>query len=414
MKQERIETNKAPLLEVDVCHGDLVIRSWSETAVSLQSDQYQTNKTEAGLKLTSYGSTKRIVPHDASLTIGQVQGDLLVKYLHGDFSLQKGDGDVVLVGLNKAKLGTVNGDLSAKQIDGDISVETVNGDVVCRQVQSVNAGTVNGDISVRFANGATNLQAINGDINLRAISGAVNVKRGNRDLNASQIDGILYLPHIHGDIRLKGPLADGKHIATAQGDIVLRWPAAAPVTINAAAPSIKNRLVLQDAEAENGSLTGHVKHGAAVLNLEANGRIVLKESQLVKDEWERDSGAAYGFDFAFDFADIGERISREVEQNVSRITAEIQSRFSPNFGEEIGEKFARKAEQAAAKAEKAAARAQKRAEQQQSHWPASAPKRAKSPKPKASPEEQIKILKMVEQGIISPEEANDLLQALEA
>ncbi len=303
-------------------------------------------------------------------------------------------------------------------MDGDISVETVNGDTICRQVQTVNAGTVNGDISIRFANGSANLQEINGDINLRGISGEVNVKTGNRDVNVSQIDGAIYLPHINGDIRLEGPLSAGKHTCTANGDIVLRWPADAPVTLNAQASSIKNRLMLDAVEEGAGSLNGHIQNGAAVLNLEAKGRIVLKESQLVKDEWEQDSGEDFGFDFAFDFADIGERISREVEQNVSRITAEIQSRFGPNFGEEISEKFARKAEQAAAKAEKAAARAQQRAERHQArgHWappPPPAPKPPNPPKPKSSPEEQIKILKMVEQGIISPEEANTLLQALE-
>ena len=56
MTQERIETNKAPLIEVDACQGDLVIRSWSETAVSIQSDEYQATETEAGLKLSSQGS----------------------------------------------------------------------------------------------------------------------------------------------------------------------------------------------------------------------------------------------------------------------------------------------------------------------------------------------------------------------
>ncbi|MBE2200741.1 MAG: hypothetical protein IAE79_19165, partial [Anaerolinea sp.] len=45
-----------------------------------------------------------------------------------------------------------------------------------------------------------------------------------------------------------------------------------------------------------------------------------------------------------------------------------------------------------------------------------APRRPGPPPPpakKASTEEQLKILKMVEQGIISPEEANMLLEALE-
>ncbi|MCZ7671402.1 MAG: hypothetical protein M5U34_31845 [Chloroflexi bacterium] len=125
MSQERIETNKAPLIEVTACHGDLVIRSWSETAVSIQSDQHEAKQTETGLALSSHGDLKLIVPTNASLHIGQVHGDLVIKRVSGDLSLQIGDGDVVLVGLNNVKLGTINGDLSAKQPDGDLSVETV-------------------------------------------------------------------------------------------------------------------------------------------------------------------------------------------------------------------------------------------------------------------------------------------------
>jgi hypothetical protein len=150
-------------------------------------------------------------------------------------------------------------------------------------------------------------------------------------------------------------------------------------------------------------------------------RIVLKEAQLVKDEWEQDSREDFGFGdwsgLAFDFADIGERISREVEQNVNRFAAEIQNKFGPDFGEKMAEKFARKAEQAATKAEQAAERVQQRSERQQARqtrWAPPPPKPPTPPKPKSSPEEQIKILKMVEQGTISPEEANTLLQALES
>lgn len=421
MSQERIETNKAPLIQVDACHGDLVIRNWSETAVSIQSDQYEANETEAGLSLTSHGSMKLTVPSSASLNLGQVHGDLVVKRVSGDLSLQTGDGDVILVGVNNVKISTINGDLSAKQLDGDLSVETVNGDAVCRQVQTINAGTVNGDLSIRFANGSVNLQDINGDINLRGISGDVNVKKGSRDVNISQIEGMIYLPQIHGDIRLKGPCSAGKHTCNADGDIVLRWPVDAPVTINAAAAAIKNRLPLQDVVEEAGKLNGRLGTDGPVLNLEAKGRIVLKEAQLVKDEWEQDSSEDFGFGdwagFGFDFVDIGERISHEVEQNIGRITTEIQNKFGPDFGEKMAEKFARKAEQAAAKAEEAADRVQQRSERQQarqSRWAPPPPKPPTPPKPKSSPEEQIKILKMVEQGIISPEEANTLLQALES
>jgi DUF4097 and DUF4098 domain-containing protein YvlB len=422
MSQERIETNKSPLIHVESCNGDLVIRSWSETAVSIKSSQYDANETEAGLTLSSSGSMTLTIPTAASLTIGAVHGDLVVKRVSGDLSLQTGDGDVILVGLNNIKINTINGDLSAKQLDGDLFVETINGDASCRHVQSVAAGVVNGDISVRFANGSVRLQEINGDAGLRGINGDVFVENGRRDANLREIAGLIQLYHVNGDIRLKGPLCAGDHNCTANGDIVLRWPANHPVTINASAAAIKNRLPLQDVEESATTLSGHLEKGGPVLNLKANGRIILKEAQLVKEGWEQESSESFGFGedfdfgFAFDFADLGERISREVQQNIERITTDIQSKFGPDFGEKMAEKFARKAERAAAKAEKAAERAQRRAARQQARqtrWsPPPPPGPTKPSPPKSSPEEQIKILKMVEQGILSPEEANTLLEAL--
>ena len=67
------------------------------------------------------------------------------------------------------------------------------------------------------------------------------------------------------------------------------------------------------------------------------------------------------------------------------------------------------------KAEKAAERARQRAERQQRYGVRVSRTAAPTPEPKqkASSEEQLKILKMVEQGIISPNEAATLLEALE-
>ncbi len=291
MGQERIETNKAPLIEVDACHGDLVIRSWSETAVSIQSDQYEAKETEAGLTLTSYGTLKLFVPENTSLNLGKVRGNLIVNQVNGDLSLQTADGNVTLVGPNHVKINTVNGNLSVKQLGGDFSVETVNGNATWHQVQGVNTGTINGNSHIHFAQGAVNLQKINGNVSLRSIGGAVHItQKVNGNLNASQIDSILNLTHVNGNIRLDGPLTKGDHFCKAAGDIVVRWPADAPVIINATAAAIKNRLPLQDVVEEAGRLNGRLQNGSTVLNLEAKGRIELKEAQFGKDDWYQDGG----------------------------------------------------------------------------------------------------------------------------
>lgn len=137
---------------------------------------------------------------------------------------------------------------------------------------------------------------------------------------------------------------------------------------------------------------------------------------MVNARWEDDSEFAFGFDFA----DLGEQITNQVNEGIARFASHIETRFGPDFGEKVAQKAARKAEEAARKAERAAERAQQRAERQAerqsmrqtgSYGRPSAP--PPPPRPRASADEQIKILKMVEQGIISPDEAATLLEAIE-
>ncbi len=75
------------------------------------------------------------------------------------------------------------------------------------------------------------------------------------------------------------------------------------------------------------------------------------------------------------------------------------------------------ADRAAQKAERAVQRAMRQADRARRQADAWTPPPA-SPKPKkkqpVSPEEQMKILNMLEKGIISVEEANTLLKALES
>jgi DNA invertase Pin-like site-specific DNA recombinase len=98
------------------------------------------------------------------------------------------------------------------------------------------------------------------------------------------------------------------------------------------------------------------------------------------------------------------------------VTAELENNFGPDFIQQMTEQFSQKAEMAAEKARETAEREQARAAAARKKQK----KRSKPVREDASPgksggstDAQLKILKMVEQGIISPDEANMLLEALE-
>ncbi|MCA9934490.1 MAG: hypothetical protein H6662_14040 [Ardenticatenaceae bacterium] len=413
---EEFELGKAPLITIPVCQGELIVKSWDRLTVQVKAEDAQTDATEDGLTITSNGRLILRVPEFTNLAVQTANGDTIIKNLQGDVTLGVVNGDAILVSLEQATVGTVNGDLSAKHINDSVTAESVHGDAIFRYVGSVSLNEVSGDLSARLINGDVDINTVSGDIGLRQISGDVSIKAGHRDANLRFLDGATHIGNIYGDVRIYGELAVGKHAFQAGGDIILRWPVNTPVNLVANAPKVLNRLPLDEVVQTDQSLTGHIGEDGPVITLNANGRIILKELYAVREEWEERQTGDSDFDFNFDFEELeglGAQISAQVNEQMARLTAELEGKFGGDFAQRMAEKISLKAERAARRAEQAAERARKRAERHHHRAAPHPPRPPRPPRPRATPEEQLKILKMVEQGVISPEEANTLLEALE-
>ena len=412
MNREKIFTDKAPHISIAECNGELVVRSWAETAVSLKGESFEVNEAEGKLSISSQGSLKLTVPSHSSLSISYVNGDVAIKLVEGDVNLVEVNGDAILSGLNNTHIQTLNSDLSAKNMNGDLTINTVNGDASLRNIAGLTVQTIQGDLSARNVNGDVQLHQAQGDVSLRTVNGNVMIENGQRDVNLRNLGGQVAVQGIQGDIRLRGGLSQGDHTFTAERDIIVRWPATSPLNLTATAPAIRNRLPLEkETEMEN-TLIGRIGDGETNVNLTANGRIILKEGEIVDQKWGDE--ASFEADFDFDFSTLGSQISQQVNEQVAQISQRLETKLGPEFTQRMAEKITRKVEQATARAEQAAERARQRADRQRPRAPR--PPRAAAPpepKQKASSEEQLEILKMVEKGIISPGEAATLLEALE-
>lgn len=408
MTKQSFETGETPQVQIVRCEGDLIIRSWTEPRVAVRGDA-EVEEEKGGLRISTDNDLRLQLPEGSAVSVTRVAGDLVLKHLNGDVHVEEAHGDVVLANLASAKLGTIHGDLVLKHSAGPVGIEMVDGDVVVRHINGdFHLRSARGDVAARHINGTVSLGEAAGDLELMSISGDVKVGQCQRDANLRDIGGLCNVPQVQGDVRLVGSLRDGKHSLGAEGDIVLRWPKESPLMLEARAPQIKNRLSLEDMVEEEGLLAGRIGSGDANLMLKAGGQIVLKEAQIVSEAWESDE--ENGFVFGFNLAGLGARIRSEVEQHVKRVSADLEKQFGPDFEETIKENVARRAEKAAARAERAAKRAQRR------EYYAPPPPPPPGPPPSSrgpSPSEQLKILKMVEQGTITPEEASTLLEALE-
>ena len=417
MSKQRFETTKAPHIHLD-CSGDLRVNSWAEAAVLVRGSDCQVTKGEKKDDLTdnliiqSQSDLHLTVPANATLTLSPVHGDAIVKNVSGGLNLIEGMGDIVLNNLQNVDIGTVHGDLSGHNLSGDLAINEVMGDASLRNVGSVTINTVYGDCAIKNTDGAVEVQNIMGDFSLRSVHGNLDLEEIHRDINLRNLSGLVNVAHVYGDVRLTGGLIPGKHHLKADGDIVLRWPAHAPLQLEATAPKIRNRLALTDVVEEEGHLTGRIGDGETFLILEANGRIILKDVQPTT-EWDDFDGT----EFDFDFSGFGEKIATEISSRMEELSTRLEQNLGPEFAARMEEHTLK----AAAKAEKAAAKAMQQVEKtaRQVRWQSDHPmwKPATPATPskerQATEAEQLKILKMVEKGIISPNEASTLLEAIE-
>lgn len=411
MGKERFETGKAPQVHIAACEGDAVIRGWAEPMIQVKG-AYSVEETAEGYRLSGRGDLRLYVPTLAEVAIEEVSGDLILKGLNGKSAIGHVHGNAVLVEAGAVTIETVHGNLVARG-RAELAAGLVHGDMSLRGVDSVKTRAVYGDVSGRRIAGSLTVEEASGDVSLREAGGDVAIGRARRDVNLAGVAGQVALGEVDGDVRLRGALPPGEHALTAHGDIVVRWPTNVPVNVVAAGKRIVNRLPLQDVAEKEGYLAGRIGSGGTQLTLSADGQVILKEISPLDEKWETGmEGDEYEFEAGFgglELENMAARIEAEVNQHLARVANDMASRFGPEFGQRLAEKASRQAERAAERAERA---------RRKSEWRgrASQDTTAAGPTPQrraASPEEQLKILKMVEAGTISPEDAGMLLEALE-
>jgi hypothetical protein len=395
MAKDRFKTGLAPVIRVEKCGSDLIVRGWQEPALQIKGN-YTMQDDEKGYRLSAEGSLELNIPTDAGLFVDEVGGDLIVKRVTAAGVYGRVLGDAMLVGVGDATIDNVQGDFVVRKGQGAISVAEVHGDAVVHGATGAVLQAVHGDLSVRHIDGDLSINTIQGDAELRNVNN-VTIGQGLRDVNLAHVGGRLVVHDIAGDIRLRGGLGEGNHSLEAEGDIIVRWPVERPLQLTATARRIDNRLALADVVEKDGSLVGRMGEGGARLAIVAGRRVVLKEMEVGTEKWADGFGGNMEFEFHTDMAGLAARIEAEVNQHVNRLSRE--------FGPDFAEKVARKAEKAA---ERARRHAGPRGRVGGFDFATPSTPRA------SSSEEQLKILKMVETGKISPEEANMLLAALEA
>ena len=388
------------------CNGNLVVKADAGATVRFSG----ANVSEASKenRIHSDGNLSVKVPLGVAVILERVSGNATVK---GVTSTISASGDVsgnltIKSSDNSVSIQSVYGNLVAKDVGGKVTVAgTISGNAQARNVGGFVATAIHGDLSARNMAGEVSAETVHGNVTVRQVTGNVTLKDVMGDCSVRDLSGTTDIT-CRDDIRIRGPLSVGKHTFNAGSTIDLYYPDGASLTLTATAPNIRHDLSFNTLTEKDGVLSAQTGSDGPMVTLTAADRIRIRPMGESGSDW--DVYADIDFDFS-EFGDIGERISAEINARMGDFTAQI------------GPEFSAKAEQALRKAQAAIERTVEKMESEMSRAesrayrsprPSRSPRAAPSePKPDTT-EAQLKILKMLEEGTISVEEANKLLAAI--
>lgn len=379
----------------------------SPDAVAIEAG-YLVAKDDAGPIFEAEGGTARlsgvnltrvVVPSAAAVTVKSAWGNLRVQRLEGDVNLESVRGSLRLVDLSGVvRVAQVDADMRAQRVadlrlmgncDGDLrfddgehlAAESVEGDVRIHNLGDARLGRLRGDLWAEKVRGTFQVSRAEGDARLTEIGGPVTLRSIAGDLRAGALTSGLSAPQVNGDAVLQGPYgAAGPYSLSAEGDVALHLPADADARLSVKAGGrIRSDAPLTPAADGSAVFTSTLGHGMAHISLVSGGDVRIVQGSGGEHSKTRSNAPS-------DLGDLGERIRQQVSASLAAAGISMSGGVSWGGTER--------------------------------HRPSKEPKPPRPPVgerprgPSITTEEQVAVLKMVEEGKITPEEADTLLRAL--
>ncbi|MFN2201722.1 MAG: SHOCT-like domain-containing protein [Caldilineaceae bacterium] len=387
MSEKQIFAGEYAAVRVRLAAADLTVRGWDRDEILAETDDAIVLEEQDGeAVLTATGDCSLTIPSALPLHFDHIAGNAVLAGVNAPIDGQRVSGDLRLQNC---------GPLSVVAVSGDVKVEGCQGEL--------NAGTVGGDLTVSSLTGALRA-GVGGDLKATQVSNAIAVNTGG-----------------HAHIEFVA-VSDDIHAIQAGGDIECRLPDNANATLNlqyGGSLRVRGSMPRQNR-------SGHVSRlvvgaGGTAINLMAGGDISLSGTEI---------GSAPGGANSGELEDSLRAMADNLEAQLGAMAAQLESQLNGlPWGDEIAaritervqrameraeanvEKAMRKAERAAAKAEQRAAAATAR---RHAPRPYVSPK-AVQPRPApVSDEERATVLRMVEEGKVTVEQAELLLSAMES
>ncbi len=372
MFKRTIEVSESPHITVSECRGSLTVRGGSEGQITVVvkdgDDEVELEQEDGAVSLSAAGDCTVLCPSATTLTAERVLGNLRVDGVRGGIHAGVIHGNATLRAVGPVSLDEGLGNLSAHEVHGHLE-----------------AGEVKGNVRVRALDEQLTLAEVAGNLSTEGLKGGLQAEtvRGNAQLGPPFSPGMVYRVRASGNLTVWVPEEASLRLAVrADGHV-------------------HSDVFGLDVEREEGEVRGSLGDGQAVLEGDVKGNLSL-----------RPAGAGEAFEATAGLDDLGAQIELQVNQAMAEMATRLETSLGYVDAEAIKRRVERATEQARRKAERAAERARMRAERAERRWQRASGQRPRSEEG-ASDEEVLRVLRMVEEGKITPEQASELLAALE-
>ncbi|MGB2957183.1 MAG: hypothetical protein WBB64_14590 [Anaerolineales bacterium] len=404
MSQHTIPIDDISRLVIKSTGGNLYLTGWNrdEIRVKDSSEQDSFNKKKDLIEITFPNDGIVHLPHHLPVTIESVGKDAVIKGIGSPIQISSVGGDLILSDVSPSNVKSVGGDMFAKRVQGDLVIENVGQDCLINNV-----------------NGQLSLQQVGKDIQIEKVAGGIEVLAGgDGQVNFSPVPWQAYSIKVGGDLSVSLPEDSN-----------------AELSIESKQNEITVKLGAIDEKVTDGDFTKQIGEGGPSIMLSAGGSVFVASDnynwisplQMNAEQFES---------IAVDFS---AQAAEQIKNNLGHLEIALRESLSglPESMESAGlseeklqqfkiqieessrlaiQKAGLAAVKARAKAEKSIAKAQRKAQKikkKTREFDLDQFFASQAEKKSVSDSERLMILEMLQEKKISPDEADDLLKALE-
>jgi len=386
MDRFELKTTSTPTIIFEHIQGSLRIKGWDRPEFRADCDRedaHQISHTEETITISSTCGCMVRVPMESTLQIGKIDGDLMIKSAEGQTTADLISGQVMAKSV---------GPMDIAEVRGHINVRGVEGNLTCKKTK--------GNASIQEIEGKVKLDDVKGNLVIKGYCGGVNANaQGNATLKMETF-------------------SESDYHVTSGGNLFCRLEP----EVSAAITMESNSKYIKIKQESGSEILKTAKHelstgdGATQINLKAKGNIDLTIPSENEFDWE------FEFDIEKDIASMAEDISQvvteqlETQLDVLGVHLNGLSENLSSLDPEISEKTRSRIEAKRAKLERKLAKVERRAAEKARQTSRRVTRKFNmnvSPSDPVTDEERQKVLEMLQNKLISVEDAEALLAALE-